>query len=409
MRYTWAGGLILLFMALGVVHAPGLLRHEMSEHVATAASAPRGYGPGLSADGLFNIPLGGSMYDPPHRVKVSWRFRAMHTGPLETIRPYLMFVDGPGDPGNYSSGDGGTVLLQLQTDDASANHFPSGTVLAEVLYTTPKAGGITPLITFPAPLPLLQEGGLYHVVFSNTSPDPYGNFVSLNHLWLDQFAQEIPRQPTVSDIDQHVLVLENQGGWDDTRFFNNTPVFELGYGDGFAQGNGYVEVWSAEPIPPISGANQIREAFIVSGPHRTVSAVSVRAARISGSDPLRIRLETAAGTLLEEATIPDTSFPLGPPGPEGTFPSVWVTLTFSMPRVLISGQSYNLVLTAPSTSTYKAFPVRKAADNGFNPMTYFADGNAQQNDGAGWKNWIPASWGVERPDGNLQFYFVVVP
>ena len=202
MRCAVIGAFVLIFMVLGLIQAPRFhLPNEISKSVATAAGALSFYGSGLSADALYNIPLGGSMYDPPYRPNVSWRFRAQHTGLLKSVRPYLIFVEGPGDPGNYSSGDGGTVLVQIQTDDGTANHFPSGTVLAAFLYTTPKMGGILPLITFPGPLPQLQAGILYHLVFSNTSPDPYNNFVSLNHLWLDQPARVIPRQPTVSDTD----------------------------------------------------------------------------------------------------------------------------------------------------------------------------------------------------------------
>jgi hypothetical protein len=362
---------------------------------------------------LYNIPLGGNWVAPdPYKVKVAWRFRAQHTGLLKSVRPYLMFVDGPGGPGNYSSGDGGTVLLQLQTDDGTTDHLPSGTVLAQFLYSTPMAGGIAPHFTFPAPLPQLQVGGLYHIVFSNTHPDPLNNFVSLNHLWLDVRTPIVPRQPTVSDTDLHTLVQGNGGDWDGTTYANNTPVFELTYADGFAQGFGYIEVWAETPngpLPPISGINQTRETFTVSGPNRTVSAVSLRAARINGSDPLTIRLEDGNGTLIGEGTIPASSFPSGPLGPEGTFPSVWVTHTFTTPRTLISGRSYNLVQSAPDTSVYKVFPMRKAAEDGFAPATYFADGHAQQNSGTGWEDWIPASWGTNRPDGDLQFFFTVLP
>jgi len=348
------------------------------------------------------------MYDPPHRVKVSWRFRAQHAGLLKSIRPYLMFVDGPGDPGNYSSGNGGTVLVQLQTDDNTANHFPSGTVLAEFLLRNPKALGITPPIIFPAPQPHLQAAGLYHLVFANAHSDPLNNFVSLNHLWLDVSSKMVPRQPTVSDVDLYTLVQENGRVWNDQRFINDTPVFELTYADGVAQGYGYIEVWSEGPISPISGVNQTRETFTVSGPDRAVSAVSLRAARIRGSDPLTIRLETAANTLIEEGTIPASSFPLGPLGPEGTRPHVWVRFAFTKPRTLRSGQSYNLVQSGPATSVYEAFPLRKAAEDGFAPASYFADGHAQQNNGRGWVDWIPHSWGTKRPDGDLQFYFTVV-
>lgn len=404
MRHGRTGGWILLVTLLSAYHAlwptsPPALSHQ----VATAAVSSSAYGSGLSADSLYNIPLGGNLFDPPYRVKVSWRFQAEHTALLTAIRPYLMFVDGPGDPDNYSAGDGGAVLIQLQTDDATANHFPSGTVLAEILHTTPKAGGILPRLMWSAP-PSLQAGMIYHLVFSNTHPDPFNNFVSLNHLWVD--TQEIPRQPTVSDTALYTLVQVNGGSWGDTTYIttasNNTPVFELTYADGFVQGVGYVEVWGGGAIPPISGANQTRETFTVSGPDRIVVNVALRVARISGSDPLTIRLETAAGTLIEQGTIPASDSPLTSPPTYG-----WVTYTFAIPRTLVTGQSYNLAQTTPPTSVYQTVPFRKAAEYGFNSTTFFADGHAQQNDGSGWVDWLPASWGKNRPDGDLQFFFAV--
>lgn len=429
MRYVRTGTLILLFMVLGLVQAVWFHLHraasvtQLSESVTkptgisspapSPGAAPGFYGSGLGTDGLYNIPLGGNwVAAAPYKVKVSWRFRAQHTGLLKSVRPYLMYVDGPGDPGNYSSGDGGTVLVQIQTDDGTANHYPSGTALAEFLYTTPKAGGIAPRLTFPTPLSQLLAGVLYHIVFTNTDADPLNNFVSLNHLWLDVQTPTVPRQPTVSDTDLHTLVQANGEIWDDTTFTNDTPVFELAYADGFAQGFGYIEVWAevpGGPLPPISGINQTRETFTVSGPSLTVSAISLRAARVSGSDPLTIQLEEGNSTLIEEGAIPASLFPSGPLGPEGTFPSVWVTYTFTTPRTLFSGRSYNLVQSVPATSVYKVFPMRKAAEYGFAPATYFADGRAQQNSGTGWEDWSPASWGTNRPDGDLQFYFTLAP
>lgn len=410
MRSARLIGFVLLVLSLSVAPLPGLPRPDGS-FVAVAQGAPAAgvYGSALSSDGLNNLPLGGSMYNAPYQVQVSWRFRAQHTGLLQSIRPYLMFVDGPGDPANYSAGNGGTVLIQLQTDDGTANHFPSGTILAQILYATPKSGGVLPLLTFPAPFAQLQAGGLYHLVFSNTHPDPYNNFVSLNHLWLDQVAPEVPRQPTVSDTDLHVLFKDISSGWEDTSFINNTPVFNLSYADGFAQGVGYIEVWAGEPLPLISGRNQVRETFTVRGATRTVPAVFVRAARIAGFDALTIRLETTTGALIEEQSIPASRFPSGPPGPEGQFPSAWVGYTFAVPRPLMVGQSYNLVLTAPATSVYKAFPMRKAVEDGFDAATFFGDGRAQQNDGVGWVDWLPITWGTNRYDGDLQFYFTVIP
>jgi hypothetical protein len=75
---------------------------------------------------------------------------------------------------------------------------------------------------------------------------------------------------------------------------------------------------------------------------------------------------------------------------------------------LVSGQTYQLRLTAPGGTVYQAQPVRDgaAAGPGFSPQTVFADGYAQYTtDGASWTNWD--TWGTPQTPGDqdLELYF----
>lgn len=353
------------------------------------------YGPGLNADSLANTPLGKAQ-----DFQVSYRIRAGHTGPLQAIRPF--FIWSSTTPG-YALGTGGTIRIQLQTDDGSAAHVPSGTVLASLDYAGPvdAGGGFYPLLPF-TPQPSLQAGSLYHLVFSNVDADPGNNWVSLDCAYMD-FAG-IPAQPTLADIDLAMLWRQGSGGaWSvrksgPTESF--TPIVELDYADGAAQGQGYMEFWIGDP-KTISGTQGVRETFTISGADRVVASAAVRLKWISGSSPLTIRLEQGDGTLIDEQTV--ASVPEGP----GLSGNVWAKATFAAPRTLAAGHTYHLALSAPADTVFTAFPMRKGSDQGFQPATVFTDGYAQFNPGSGWTGWD--QWGqVNRTDGDLQFYFVVV-
>lgn len=368
------------------------------------------YGSGIQTDGLGNIPLGSTQFEAPYSVEISLRFRAQHTGQLRAIRVYLMFGEDethPSEPG-YSGGSGGTVRVEIRRDDGTANHAPVATAFGTAVHRNPIAAGIVPQIAFPAPLPRLEAGRLYHLVFANGDRDPKTNFVSLNFNWYEGVRGR--RQPTYSDTDLFTLLRLNGGPWTDaTATFegqNHTPVFELDYADNFVEGrSGYIEVWGDSPHQ-ISGPQQVRETFRVTGRPRRVSRVSVRVARRRGTEPLIVRLERADGARIDQGPAVVSSAPT-------TTGYVWMTYAFPSPRMLLPGQTYNLVLLAPSTSAYETIAMRKGEeDDLFSPGVFFADGRAEQTTPAGWADWIPyATWGegVRRADADLQFYFVLTP
>lgn len=352
----------------------------------TTTAAAQFYGPGLGSDGLANTTLG------PSGNVVSYRMRVKHSGRLISIHPYLIM-----DHTGYFAGTGGTVLVSIQPDDGTAAHHPTGTQLATSLLPNPLAvtGSARYFPEFHiSPVVTLTAGELVHIVFQNTDSAPTVNYVSVDSLY--QAVATVPDQPTVSDTDCAVLLQEGGSNWAPRAGF--TPIVQLEYDDGSSEGIGYMEGWIGAP-ESISGSSAVRETFTVSGAAENVTSASVRVARISGSDPLTVRLESADGTLIDQGNISASAFSTG------SQPNyVWGTYTFATNHVLEKGQTYHLDLEAPASSTYQAFPIRKGVAYGFQPTTYFPDGYAQFEQNSSWVGWT--QWGVtNRTDGDLQFYF----
>jgi hypothetical protein len=239
----------------------------------------------------------------------------------------------------------------------------------------------------------LQGGAYYHLVFTNIDSDPVANYISLDTLYTN--AQTAPMQPTLADAAFAVLYKPGTGAWRPRQGY--TPTLELDFGSG-SQGNGYMEVWSANP-KLLSGAASVRETFKVTGPSRTYTKVLLRLMRVAGASPLTVRVEEADGTLVDQVQVPADSVLQGV--------NAWITVPFPVQHVLNSGVAYHLTLSTSSDTSYSAFPLRKGLDKGFSTSTVFPDGYAQftTTGDAGWKGWD--MWGTPNLTfSDLQFAFV---
>ena len=364
---------------------------------ALGASGPGTYGPGLGGDALANTTLG------PGGNEVSLRFRAEPGGVLQGIRPFIIWSF---RKTGYHGGTGGILKVDVQTDDGSQEHLPSGKVLAssvQRLYIVPASDQFYPLITFDR-APVLTPGVLYHAVFSNPHPQREVNFVSVNAMFSK--VADSPRQPTLKDEDWGMLIRNARHPVWAVRQTPGTregftPILEVTYDRG-SQGVGYMDLWLGAG-QPIGGPARVGEVFTVGGPSRRATAVRVRVRRLAGSLPLAIRLETPEGQPIAETTggealVTSAAHALGG--------CAWVTASFKTPVPLVIGRAYRLVLAAPQAASFEAFPLRKGADKGFTPATFFGDGYAEFNDGRGWKGW--EQWGQKnRTDSDLQFLFVL--
>jgi Purple acid Phosphatase, N-terminal domain len=254
-----------------------------------------------------------------------------------------------------------------------------------------------PVLTFAVP-PAIIAGQLYHIVFTNIDANPTANYLSVDALY--QQNPLAPGQPTVSDADLAVLLQYQNAGWAPRKGY--TPIFQLTYTDASCEGVGYMEAWVGAP-KTVSGTSAVRESITVSGAPKTVTSVAVRVARVSGSDPLIVRLENADGTLVEQGYISAASITMTSP-----ISYDWATYTFASAHTLASGQTYHVDFEATSSSTYQFFPIRKGYAQGFQNTTYFPDGFAQFKQAGNWVGWT--QWGVtNRVDSDLQFYFGLAP
>jgi hypothetical protein len=358
------------------------------------------YGSCIQADSLANTPIGKG------GIQVSYRFRARPGGVFQAIRPYLIWSF---KKQGYHAGTGGTLKVELQSDDDAPAHLPSGRVLAtnvRRMSIVPTNDGFFPQMFFDK-APVLKAGALYHLVFSNTDPDPEGNFVSVNALFNKSAGS--PQQPGRDDTDWGMLfrtkakpawVIRRTPGSDESF----TPILEVEYAGGRSQGMGYIEFWMGAP-KGIQGSAAVRERFTVTGPVRRVASVSVRVRRLSGAAPLAVTLEEADGKVVDVGKGDGRLLPESASGSLGG--CAWATFNLPSRPALSPGKTYHLILTCAGAARYEAFPMRKGSDKGFSDATLFGDGHAEFNDGHGWAGWD--QWGKKGlTNADLQFYFTCI-
>jgi len=338
------------------------------------------YGSLVGADTLANTQVGGPDGTPGRQVSI--RFLALHSGVLEAVRVFLET-----DPG-YGDGNLGDVRFQVFA--TGSDGLPTGSALGTGTDTNPWPQGKFPLLTFSS-APTLVSGTRYHLVFDNVDAAPATNYYSSNALLIDDGTA----QPLYSTWG---YFFKDTGDPTWTQRTGYTGILDCHYADGYRHGIGAMEVWVGNP-KVIVGTSGVRQLFTVSGATQEVTSVSIRLRRVAGTGALTIRLETGAGVLIEDQTVPAASVPT-------TYQ--WVTVTFSATRTLSLGSAYHLTLISPAGTTYDAYPVRDGSiDYDFSPETVFADGYAQFNPaGAGWVGWD--QWAESnRLDGDLQFYFTI--
>lgn len=356
---------------------------------SNSANVPT-YGAGVASDGLANTTIG------PWDNQLSYRFRATHSGVLQQATIYLI-----PDVSGYSGGNGGTIRVDLRTDDGTSAHNPSGNILTTYFISNAAA--------LPAPqryiyvmkftnTPTLNAGQIYHMTFQNVDSSPSSNFISVDSLYQASVQSWMP--PAPSDPSAAVLTAWGGGPWAPRDGF--APVYELDYQDGASEGIGYVAGWVGVPAI-VSGSIPLRENFTVTGSQTRVATAAVRVARVRGEDPVVIRFEEADGTMLEEGYIDASNIPLSSPSSPVYY---WASFVFSESHALVPGLTYHLVVECDATSTYQAVALQKGNYYGFQPTTYFPDGHAEVKVNDSWTGWT--EWGISnRIDDDLQFYFGV--
>ncbi len=339
------------------------------------------YGSGIGADSKDNMLLDGA--------SVSHRFRASTSAGLQSVQ--FQQRGGPG----YSLGDGGSVRVSVQTNRPGSLDAPSGEILSSVTVRPGNpAGDWTTYERYEFDQPAeLTKGLIYHIVFENLDREPAANHISVNEIFT--FERYKPRQPATSD--DYAVLTKSGTAWQVEP--HDTADMALEYRDGTVDGQAYIENMCAL-YGVVSGPQSMaRENFKVSGVTRTVSEAWVRVKRTYGDAPLTIALKSGDDEVLATAEIPARSVAVAGEGcTQGG--ATWVKAQFGQEHDLTHGETYNLELSAPSTSQYTVDPIREGTDQGM--LSYrFTDGDGQRTEDGGktWANlyeWSPV---------DLQFYF----
>ena len=336
-----------------------------------------------AADGLGNVQVGSNnKYD-----KVSFRIRAQNTGPVDSIRVYLMAAVGS----TYASGNGGIIRCELQTDDGTAHHLPSEKVLAyfqidanadQSAKTANSALGALrngcsfTRLYFTSPA-LLQAGQLYHIVFTNPTSNPINNYWSVDCIF--NRTPLSPMQPAYPDTDLATLIRRTNGSWDNPNA-HFTPIYTLYWTDGSVQGQPYMQLGYPLGIAgyPVYGTtNKIRQKFRVSGASKTVSAINVCLYQVGAPPDLTVKLQDFSANTIGQGTVPASRFVANNYDPR------WGRVTFSNPITLNAGSTYYVEMSAPGgdgSNCYKTWSIQNGYIYGFDGDG-FVDGSKSGNYG----------------------------
>lgn len=369
--------LALLALALALSSRGSCQSAVGSAGIAIMPVTSQYYGSGYAMLGLANTTLNTNIVD--------YRFRATHSGTVSAVHFYVII-----NHVGYSGGTNGSINVQIETDDGSASHLPSGTVLGSFLITNPANTQNFPIV-IPLPAPILSSSVLYHVLFTNADAAPTVNYCSIDALINSVATPVAPAQLTIPDSDWTENYLCSSCGWQNRTGYS--PILEIDYTDGFAQGNGYMESWIDTSSVTVSGTTQVREQFTPKI-NQSVSSIYFRTAP-SGTGTMNYSLATIGGTVLAS-------------GPMSAAPNEsgigWLSATFST-QVLQTGQNYTV--TFSTSGSYSVWPIRRGVSQSFSAQTYFNDGYAQQNiSGAGWIGFPDESGNPNQTDDDLQFFFL---
>jgi len=359
------------------------------------------YGPQVQMDALNNVSLGCDA------SSLDYRFTPLHSGELSSVVIYLMgelaYESGAGrgaygyasDADDPDGNPGGTLLIQVETDDGSNTHLPSGTVLGSS--TVPAVWNAADTLDKQfapralSPEPGLISGNIYHIVFTNTDAVVCdknqqmrpGNYFSIDGIYV--FAPGAP-QPAIP-VNQFSALEIPEGGsqWVELSTSGSgdqgtSPLVGLKFIDGTTEGLGYYDVSSA--LVGMSPANEGAREDITPASDITVSSVSVRFAWIQGPGEMHVQFQDPSGGDLDDCYFyPGTDFP----ATSGTV--VWKTCGFAQPYTMIGGSTYHVVFEVPTDTQFRVYTMENGGKTsvGFGTGTTFQQGIAEIKPGSSWE------------------------
>lgn len=357
---------------------------------------------------------------------VGYRFTAPRSGNITGITIYYVL-----SIPDYSGGTQGISTISLQSDDGTAAHLPTGTVLGScptlALSTISQPNGSANVTqTFSASV-AVTAGTMYHIVSTNTASSPSTNYYSVDMVsdvqgsdvtaappyayqrGSGQVAGGKVRHPAVGDLEfshwyKDSGILQNRMGY--------FATINLLYSDGTSHGCGYVGGYTTDDAVGYGrradGTNGFGGVFAVRDSARVATALWVCASHLSGSAALVATLiDRVSGSTL--ATVNNLfTIPIGTStGSDNIafYNSQWIQFVFATPIVLNYGGIYEVRFTTTAGTLYWSCTLEPGPRNGYlyGVETTWADGHAIYNTGSGWTVGVDTN---KSPQGDIPFFFV---
>jgi len=245
--------------------------------------------------------------------------------------------------GGYGAGNYGTYNFELQTN--GARNYPSGSAIGRASGVKPRGamGGYADgAFSFPINASL-NAGQIYHLVVTNTDPNPGSNWSSPNGL--------MTRVQPWDGAGSRAAVYEN-GSWQPWSSQDNPwntagsnyvngqhiPVM-FTWSDGSATDDPYYSA-SISSGARLSGSSRAGQYIEWSGPSTTIRRIGLSVKRSGSPGALLYHLEKVGGGDLATGALATAA-------QVDARAQTWVYATLSRPVTLSSGQAYRLWFEAP--------------------------------------------------------------
>jgi len=354
----------------------------------------------------------------------SYRFLAINT--FTATRLKFSWRSQPG----YGAGDGGIYEVGIQSDDGTANHYPSGTWLAAATTWDAPAGAAADGIVLTLTSVSITAGTIYHVVWHNTHGSASSNYGSLNMIFeFDQagFAtgtRVANWQPfDESGIYACLIANDGDGGGNPTAWARNNvhwPVFDLTTVTGLTteagvahEGAPWVDNmrWNhAGPSKYVENTTNIIRAIFTPTSTVSVADIYILLARAvgTGSGNATLTLKVVGGATLGTATATGSgsadTWTVGADAQTGEFYGGTIS---GGPHTLTSGTQYAFEVSSPAgTRFYSVGMISRdstTVSGEHNLANRFIEGTAQYSTNSG-STWTAYYSGF---DNNFCWYAVL--
>jgi len=315
---------------------------------------------------------GSSNYQTYNPRRISYRVRSLDSKTVDKIAVYV--AARTGTPPAYT--------LELQSDDGSPNHLPSGTVLTSGTFAIPSSGWVEVDVTDYA----ISSGTLYHIVLYCPTSD------SSNNAWFPQITPLNDKWVNDLDMpDRDVLRSADGSSWTPQTA---EPVWWFRFTDTTRRGNVFTK-YETKIYPTGTFRRDGEYIAPVTGGDRTVTKIAFRLRKV-GTPPNDVTYTIYNVT---DAVTVETGT-LCTPG-DLTTSFAWIEKALSETRTLVNGKNYRVYVETAGGDTNNCPIVLNTSDlalaSAQGPLTY--DGTTSV-----WTYWNGTSW-ITSADTDAVFRF----